>query len=287
MPLNYLEELTTGKADKVFVNSIYTRSVFKKTFKNLTTEPEVLYPSINTKYFDDTQPIGLEEVLDRKLPQDAIILLSINRYERKKNLGLAIEALKDLGEVLDEQTYKKVFLVMAGGYDTRVRENVEHHSELVKLTKQLDLEEKIIFLKSPSDVAKVSLLANCTLLIYTPVNEHFGIVPLEAMYCRKPVIAQDSGGPTESVVDGETGYLVGPSSQKIAERIATLLNDKELLISFGEAGHKRFCQTFSSQAFAKQLNSTINNALLIDIIQTANMHMTRLNNELNCQLKKL
>ncbi|XP_043279865.1 alpha-1,3/1,6-mannosyltransferase ALG2 [Venturia canescens] len=275
MPLNYLEEVTTGKADKIFVNSIYTQIVFKKTFKTLEVEPEVLYPSINTKFFDETQSINLSEVLDGDLPEGAIVLLSINRYERKKNLSLAIQALADLGKVLDTDVYNKVYLVMAGGYDKRVDENVEHHLELVQLVDQLDLNDKVIFLKSPSDVAKVSLLVNCTLLIYTPINEHFGIVPLEAMYCKKPVIAQNSGGPTESIVDGQTGYLVGPSSKEIADRIAMLLNNKQLLISFGEAGYKRFCETFSFQAFTKKLHTAVYNLSMGTIIRQLNANMDK------------
>jgi alpha-1,3/alpha-1,6-mannosyltransferase len=43
---------------------------------------------------------------------------------------------------------------------------------------------------------------------YTPTNEHFGIVPLEAMNAGVPVLATDTGGPTESVVHKMTGWLL-------------------------------------------------------------------------------
>lgn len=45
------------------------------------------------------------------------------------------------------------------------------------------------------------------MLLYTPVNEHFGIVPVEAMHAGLPVLASNTGGPLETVVDGETGWL--------------------------------------------------------------------------------
>ena len=54
------------------------------------------------------------------------------------------------------------------------------------------------------------MLAAATVVIYTPENEHFGIVPIEAMAAGKPVIACRSGGPKESVLHGETGYLCEP-----------------------------------------------------------------------------
>lgn len=43
-------------------------------------------------------------------------------------------------------------------------------------------------------------------MLYTPENEHFGIVPCEAMYSGVPIIADKSGGPRESVGDS-CGYL--------------------------------------------------------------------------------
>lgn len=71
------------------------------------------------------------------MPSNSIILLSINRYERKKNLELAIEALAELQKYLTEEEYKKVYLIMAGGYDKRVEENVEYYLELIGLVDEL------------------------------------------------------------------------------------------------------------------------------------------------------
>ena len=86
-PMDYIEEITTGMADLVLVNSQFTGKVFENTFKTLsTTKPAVLYPSLNTKMFDD-----LGQNLEENRSEN-FTFLSINRYERKKNIGLAIEA---------------------------------------------------------------------------------------------------------------------------------------------------------------------------------------------------
>ncbi|XP_043496088.1 alpha-1,3/1,6-mannosyltransferase ALG2 isoform X1 [Polistes fuscatus] len=257
VPLNYLEEITTGMAHKIFVNSIYTRNVFKSTFKKLHVQPEVLYPSINTDFFDKTRIVILERILDRKLSDDSIILLSINRYERKKNLSLAIETLAYLKNSLTEKEYKRLYLIMAGGYDKRVEENVEHYLELIELSDELHVTDKVIFLRSPSDIYKVSLLKYCDILIYTPQNEHFGIVPLEAMYIGKPVIAHNSGGPMESVIDKVTGYLVNGSSKEFAEKIKILIKNPSLIEKYGKAGREQFLKTFSFTAFSNQLSKAI------------------------------
>ncbi|XP_011154227.1 alpha-1,3/1,6-mannosyltransferase ALG2 [Harpegnathos saltator] len=257
MPLNYLEEITTGMAHKIFVNSIYTGNVFRNTFKRLHTELEVLYPSINTDFFDKTRIVSIERVLDRKLSDDSIILLSINRYERKKNLSLALEALAELENLLTKEIYKRVYLIIAGGYDKRVEENVEYHLELIGLADELHVTDKVMFLRSPSDIDKVSILHHCKIVIYTPPNEHFGIVPLEAMYIGKPVIAHNSGGPMESIVSGETGFLVDLSGQAFASKIAFLITNPDRTENFGKSGRDRFLKIFSFAAFSAKLNKAI------------------------------
>ena len=60
--------------------------------------------------------------------------------------------------------------------------------------------DDVIFLKSISNELRSLLLKTADILLYTPENEHFGIVPVEAMYCGTIVIACNSGGPTESII---------------------------------------------------------------------------------------
>jgi hypothetical protein len=57
----------------------------------------------------------------------------------------------------------------------------------------------VIFLRSFDDAQRNFLLTRATAVLYTPENEHFGIVPVEAMFMRRPVVACASGGPLESI----------------------------------------------------------------------------------------
>lgn len=66
---------------------------------------------------------------------------------------------------------------------------------------------EILFLLSVPRAFKLTLLRNARLLVYTPTNEHFGIVPVEAMHEGVPVLAANTGGPLETVVEGQTGWL--------------------------------------------------------------------------------
>lgn len=82
---------------------------------------------------------------------------------------------------------------------------------------------QIRFLPSFTDHQRAALLAACTALIYTPSNEHFGIVPLEAMASGRPVIACNNGGPVESVIHNRTGFLCQPTPQTFAAAMQLLL----------------------------------------------------------------
>jgi len=100
-------------ADIVLVNSNFTADTFVSTFSSLrSSRPRVLYPSLNFSSFD--APLASEESEDIIPPTAKFVFLSINRYERKKNLKLALEALDWLRNVVNEKEWKDVHLIMAG-----------------------------------------------------------------------------------------------------------------------------------------------------------------------------
>ena len=125
---------------------------------------------------------------------DHIVFLSINRFERKKNIALAVQALAVLRKTLPEDTFKRVHLVVAGGYDPRVKENVEYFEHLTELANAQGLlgeEESVSFVKSFTDAEKVRMLQMCAAVLYTPDREHFGTWHTHAtLYCALRWLAQ-------------------------------------------------------------------------------------------------
>ncbi|KAF9115076.1 Alpha-1,3-mannosyltransferase-like protein [Mortierella sp. AM989] len=273
VPVDFIEELTTGMADTIVVNSKFTANIFKESFKMLRQVPEVLYPSIQFDKFDRVVDQSSSEIRVLVGNEDKIIFLSLNRYERKKDINLAIHAFARLwkNSNIGSTRQQSIRLVIAGGYDTRVTENVEHHLELVRLAEKYGLktctlspgqtdkpvpeDTQVLFLQSISDTQKLYLLQRSRALLYTPTNEHFGIVPVEAMYKKCPVVAVNSGGPTESVLHGVTGYLCPAEEEIWASTLETLLGkSNEELQAMGEAGHIRVVELFSLAAFVSKLN---------------------------------
>ncbi|HSP54344.1 MAG TPA: glycosyltransferase family 4 protein [Dehalococcoidia bacterium] len=83
------------------------------------------------------------------------------------------------------------------------------------------------------------LIDRSTAVLCTTPNEDWGIVPLEAMAFGKPVIAVDRGGPTESVLNGETGFLCDESPRAFADAMSMLARDPELQGRMSRAARQR------------------------------------------------
>jgi starch synthase len=112
----------------------------------------------------------------------------------------------------------------------------------------------------------IQLYSHCAVFCCPSVYEPFGIINLEAMACRAPVVASATGGILEVVVEGETGHLIPfeadevstfpkdaeKFSRDLAARLTDLLNDPEKARRMGEAGRRRVEETFSWEEIAKQ-----------------------------------
>jgi alpha-1,3/alpha-1,6-mannosyltransferase len=192
----------------------------------------------------------------------SINFLSINRFERKKDLTLALHSFAYLRKILNSNS-KPIHLYIIGGYDERLRENVEYFNELQQLADQLNLNSSLItFIRSFSDEQKREYLSKAHCILYTPRFEHFGIVPLEAMQAGRPVIATATGGPLETILNGKTGYLCDePLIENFGERMKEFVENKTLSKEMGEEGKRHVNEKFSFKPFAKKLNEHINELL--------------------------
>ncbi|KAI3403047.2 ALG2 [Candida oxycetoniae] len=263
VPFDFIEEASTGCADQIVVNSNFTKKIFHDTFKNLTqVDPGVIYPCVNASLSTIEITESDEEVCN--FFKNSRYFLSINRFERSKEIELAIKAFAKSKRILPG----KPRLVIAGGYDSRVVENVEYLKELTQLCDELKLTNftvrgKLIIMPPSTDVLflpsirtslKNSLLKNAELLLYTPGREHFGIVPVESMQFKTPVLARNFGGPLETVVhfdgtniDEATGFVESGDYEKWAKIMIKYFNEtsEQIKKELGNNGYKRAMKKFS------------------------------------------
>jgi glycosyltransferase involved in cell wall biosynthesis len=90
-----------------------------------------------------------------------------------------------------------------------------------------------------------------TVAVFAPYGEEFGLAPLEAMACGVPVVAWRDGGLQETVVDGESGYLVN-DPVTFRHRVRLLLHDEQRRRTFGEAARAR-AEQFSWRQTAAEM----------------------------------
>ncbi|CAL0326506.1 unnamed protein product [Lupinus luteus] len=248
-PIDYVEEITSGMADLILVNSNFTASTFAKTFKHLNAKgirPATLYPAVNVDQFSEPNSFKMT-------------FLSINRFEKKKNIELAISAFSMLHSsegVLKNQDVN-ASLVIAGGFDERLKENVEYLEELKNLAEKEGVSNQIRFITSCSTAERNALLSECLCVLYTPKDEHFGIVPLEAMAAYKPVIACNSGGPVESIKNGVTGFLCNPTPQDFSLAMTRFIEDPKGAERMGKEARSHVVDSFSTKTFGQHLNRYI------------------------------
>eukprot|EP01118_Nematostelium_gracile_P006876 TRINITY_DN2221_c0_g1_i1.p1 TRINITY_DN2221_c0_g1~~TRINITY_DN2221_c0_g1_i1.p1 ORF type:complete len:455 (-),score=103.75 TRINITY_DN2221_c0_g1_i1:76-1440(-) len=266
-PWNWIENVTTRMADKVLVNSNYTKGVYHEVFGK-TPIPEVVYPCINVESFDKL----LKTAEKLAIPSKKTVFLSLNRFDPAKNVELAVNSFAELVKK-NPKNSNDLQLVIAGGYDHAVKQNVSYLEKLQKLAKEHGLsyfrynsgkeirkwnDSSVIFITDISEENKIQLMRASLALIYTPSNEHFGIVPVEAMVLQCPVIATASGGLLETVTKDKTvGLLCEPNPIDFANAMQVLVSDVNIAKEMGRKGRERASQNFSFQTLADHLSKIV------------------------------
>ncbi len=147
-------------------------------------------------------------------------VLSVNRLDRAKRIDLLIEAAARDGTLE---------VVIAGDGPDRDR--------LEQLARDRGLDGRARFTGRITEQELAELYAGCLAVYYAPVDEDYGMVPLEAFLSEKPVLTTtDAGGPLEVVADGRTGLVVTPDVAEIARALGWLREHRDEAASYGRAG---------------------------------------------------
>jgi glycosyltransferase involved in cell wall biosynthesis len=154
--------------------------------------------------------------------------LLCSRIMWTKNIELGIDAFLDLqARRADLHDFT---LTIAGFVDQKSRPYIARLRERAAGCPQVK------FVESPSDQELFGLYQACYAVLYTPLNEDWGLVPLEGMALEKPVVAVKRGGPRETILDGETGFLVDPEPKAFSAAMETLADDPLRVRRMGKAG---------------------------------------------------
>jgi glycosyltransferase involved in cell wall biosynthesis len=141
-----------------------------------------------------------------------------SRLESLKRQDLLIRAMQKVKE--------PVFAIIAG-------EGGEM-AKYQKLSESLGLSKRIQFVGRVEDNVMRKYYSNALAVFFGPYAEDYGFITLEAMLSAKPVITcTDSGGPTEFISNGETGHVVDPDPEAIADAINQLWANRNRAVEMG------------------------------------------------------
>ena len=168
----------------------------------------------------------------------------VGRIDRNKGIDMVIDAFLKAGRCVPE-----VRLDIVGGVKGSPWAE-SYYPSLVSRLRVIGDERISLNVDVPSsEIVRVLLTSRC-MANYNP-EEHFGIVPVEAMAAGTPPIVADGGGQRETVIHGETGYLVH-STDEMAEAMMALLSDDDAFERMSRAGRSRAKDIFSREVFARK-----------------------------------
>lgn len=206
----------------------YTRARLARVLDGLT-ELRRLAPGVDVDTYHPDVDGG--RVRSRLGLADRPVVVCVSRLVPRKGQDMLIRALPEIRRRVPDAA----LLVVGGG---------PYRSTLEKLARQAGLERDVVFTGSvpsaelPAHYAAGDVYAMpCRTRNRGLDVEGLGIVYLEASATGLPVVAGDSGGAPDAVREGETGYVVGGRDvAQLADRVATLLADRDLARQFGAAG---------------------------------------------------
>lgn len=212
----------------------------RKLLQQHIVSPEqihLIYCGINTQHFAEVS----ENIKRRALRGQ------LNLPEEKQLVGIAGEITEHKGQldfvraaaIVLKDLPETEFLIV--GQDSSPQQS--HQMRLLKLIKELNLQDKIHLLGFWEDVAPIYSLLN--VFVSASHTEPFGLVITEASAAKVPVVATATDGATEIIIDGETGRLVPIENvEALGQAIVEFLGDTKMRQKFAEKAYQRIEKHF-------------------------------------------
>ncbi len=173
-------------------------------------------------------------------------VLLTNRHYPQKRFEIAISAMRH-----EELARRGTQLVITGA-------NTVYTDRLRALTRSNGLADRVLFLGLTSELDLARLYAGAACYVYTSPEEDYGMGVVEAMGAGTPVVAWNAAGPSTTVRDDVTGFLVPPGDEDaFAARMADLVSDPELAARLGAAAREHVREELSLTRHLDRLEAAL------------------------------
>jgi D-inositol-3-phosphate glycosyltransferase len=182
---------------------------------------------------------------------DEFTILQLGRLVPRKGIDNVIRAVAALKRRCDRKTR---LCIVGGNSDSPDEKITPEIARLRNVARAEGIEDRVEFVGRRGRGVLRQFYCASDVFVTTPWYEPFGITPVEAMACARPVIGAAVGGIRTTVVDGETGYLVPPRNPEVlAGRLLDLASDPQKARAFGEAGRARALKSYTWSRVARDL----------------------------------
>jgi glycosyltransferase involved in cell wall biosynthesis len=184
-------------------------------------------------------------------PAQDFTILQLGRMVPRKGVE---DVVLGLAQLRQRHHVDARLCVVGGNSDTPCEIATPEIGRLRAIARNAGVADKVEFVGRRDRSQLRTYYSAADAFVTTPWYEPFGITPLEAMACGRPVVGTDTGGIRFSVVDGKTGFLVPIHAPSVlADRLAVLARDRDLAQRMGEAGLRRARQRFTWQLVSHEL----------------------------------
>ncbi len=199
---------------------------------------------------DEFKPTGRDPmVLDELgIPRDARVVTLLARFQEVKGHEYFLTAAS---EILRHFPGTRFLIV---GDNAFRGDEAETYRRMIldRIERDVLLREHVVLAGFRRDIPR--LLNASDVLVCPSLFETYGMSNIEAMACGIPVVSTNVGGPSETVADGETGFLVPPRDPAaIAARVCRLLGDETLRERMGANGRARVLKHFTLRQNVERL----------------------------------
>jgi glycosyltransferase involved in cell wall biosynthesis len=213
---------------------------------------KTLHLGIDTRQFQPRPDLKQSVRRELDLPERSPLIVFVGRYQDVKGHDVFLKAARRVS--LQNPTVCFAVAgenVFGGAHEEKLK--IKIHAEV---SRDPVLRDRVRFLGWTPNVERI--MAAADVFVCSSWFESFGLAVTEAMACGIPVVSTNRGGPAETVLDGETGYLTPPGRDDlIADLTLELLADEELRRQMGEAGRSRVCELFSLERYASEFERQV------------------------------